>query len=477
VAPCLDAPRASPVPCRQVPPVTIEADTVRASARHLLTLSLVLSAGCGTWRRVGQPDRESAADRLPQLFEPRNTFREMGLLVDNGPVGFVGSARVVAGPHADTALLLVGLSLPNRGLTFRRDGDAFVADYRVEVTLRREGQIAVRGARDERVRVATFRETQRSDESVIFQQYLPAPAGEYLLDVSVRDRSSPNAGQVSTPVRVPSLRPPSVSLPIPVYEARPRHAVGGVPDLIANPRGAVEFGADTLRFYLETYGLSAGARVELAAVDAAGRTAWQDTVVVDSGGPVRGFLRRVPPGVLSIGRYEIRVSQGDRVLGSAPAVVMFSEQFAVANLEDVVSLLRYFPERDSLRALLAAPPEERAAAWRRFWEATDPNRVTPDNEAVTDYLARLQSANERFNDEGVPGWLTERGEVYITLGEPNEIIDRRAEFQGRGRYVIWNYYELRLVLRFLDDSGFGRYRLDPASRAEYLRVLNRLRGR
>jgi GWxTD domain-containing protein len=174
----------------------------------------------------------------------------------------------------------------------------------------------------------------------------------------------------------------------------------------------------------------------------------------------------------------LRVGSADRALASVPFVVMFSDQFAAANLEDIVSLLRYFPERDSLRALLQGPPEERSAAWRRFYRATDPNPVTAENEAIEDYLARLRVANERFRDEGMPGWLTERGEVFVTIGEPSEIIDRRtADFQGRARYIIWNYYELRLTLSFIDDGGFGRYRLDAASRSEFLRAVNRLRSR
>ena len=72
----------------------------------------------------------------------------------------------------------------------------------------------------------------------------------------------------------------------------------------------------------------------------------------------------------------------------------------------------------------------------------------------------------------MPGWRTERGEVFIRLGEPDEIYDAAAMAQGR--VIRWSYIGLRLVLFFRDDSGFGRFRLTPDSRAEFERVAARL---
>ena len=116
--------------------------------------------------------------------------------------------------------------------------------------------------------------------------------------------------------------------------------------------------------------------------------------------------------------------------------------------------------------------------WQRFWRTSDPNPATPEHELIDEYLQRVRVANDQFNDEGGPGWLTERGEVFISLGPPNEIIDRRAEQQiGRGRYIIWNYFDYRLTLNFIDDAGFGRFRLDPRSRSEFLRIRNQVLAR
>jgi GWxTD domain-containing protein len=453
----------------------IEATTRRSRTLPLLCLLVVATAACGSWKRVGVVDPETPPERLPEIFDPTNTYREMGLLADRGPLGFVGTARILAGSQPDSLLLVIALSMRSRGFSFKREGDQFVAQYRVQSVLRTTTRQVAVAQREETVRVGSFRETQRSDESLIFQQFLSAPPGDYLLSVSVRDRNSTNEGRVEVSITVPELARTAISLPIAVYSVTPRRSLERPPELVINPRSSIQFGTDSLRFYIETYGLAPGSAITLAAVDGAGRTAWTDSVRVDSEAVVHGFVVLVPPAPLSIGRYDLQLSQGGTLTASTPFLVAFSDQFAVGKLQDIVSLLRYFAPPDTLRALLNAPESERAAAWQHFFQSTDPNHATPENEAIDAYLHRVQIANERFRDEGVAGWLTERGEVFITLGEPSEMFDRRHDMQSNGGTIVWTYYEHRLTLYFYDDGGFGRYRLAPGSRAEYQRIVNRLR--
>jgi GWxTD domain-containing protein len=121
-----------------------------------------------------------------------------------------------------------------------------------------------------------------------------------------------------------------------------------------------------------------------------------------------------------------------------------------------------------------APESERARRWREFYVATDPNNTTPENEALNSYFSRIAQANQRFNDEGVAGWRTDRGEVYVNLGPPDEVVENTPGTTAN-RILRWSYINLRLELFFRDESGFGRLRLLPTSRADYERTLARLR--
>lgn len=84
----------------------------------------------------------------------------------------------------------------------------------------------------------------------------------------------------------------------------------------------------------------------------------------------------------------------------------------------------------------------------------------------------MASANLRFRDEGIQGWRTDRGEVLIRMGEPDEVFDQSA--QSQGRLILWNYTQYQLALYFADETGFGRFRLTSASRSEFERVVARL---
>jgi len=102
--------------------------------------------------------------------------------------------------------------------------------------------------------------------------------------------------------------------------------------------------------------------------------------------------------------------------------------------------------------------------------------MTPENEALDQYFRRVQIANQRFRESVDPGWLTDRGEVFITLGEPDDVFDASSDISRSGvRLIRWTYSGLRLTLFFQDQTGFGRFRLTPMSRAEYQRVLSRVR--
>ena len=158
-----------------------------------------------------------------------------------------------------------------------------------------------------------------------------------------------------------------------------------------------------------------------------------------------------------------------------PFVVSLSDQWIITNFDQMLSLLRYFPRQDLVAKLRSATADQRSEVWREFWKTTDPVPMTPENEALDEYFRRVQIANQRFQESADPGWLTDRGEVFISLGEPDEIIDLRGDVSRDAMTIRWNYIQLRVSLLFRDESGFGRFRLTPSSRSEFQRVLARVR--
>jgi GWxTD domain-containing protein len=247
-----------------------------------------------------------------------------------------------------------------------------------------------------------------------------------------------------------------------------------VPNLVVNPRATLAYGAESLRVYVEGYDLPSGTRLAARVLDPDSVVLWNGAITL--GGARASALFVINPGDLPVGRAEFEV----RVLGTtaramSPILVTFSEQWAITNFDQMVDLLRYFERGDLVAKLKAATRDQRAAAWRDFYRASDPTPITPENEALDEYFHRIEIANSRFQEPGIPGWQTERAEVFIALGEPDEISEAANQGGSEVRIIQWNYMTLRVTLTFQDETGFGQYRLTPLSRSEYQRVLARVR--
>jgi GWxTD domain-containing protein len=64
---------------------------------------------------------------------------------------------------------------------------------------------------------------------------------------------------------------------------------------------------------------------------------------------------------------------------------------------------------------------ERSAFIARFWAARDSTPFTARNEEQEAFWQRVCAADELFAETTLSGWRTDRGRVYIVLGQPDEI--------------------------------------------------------
>jgi GWxTD domain-containing protein len=446
-----------------------------------LVLTALLAAGCGSQRAGSSGTAPRRGNASPRLFDASSVYRSMGALVGGGALPFVASVRYLAGPTPDSTLALFTVSLTNQTLTFQRRGSEFVAEYHVEASFRADSTslAAVRQiGSDEQVRVRNFQETLRADESVIYQQFVMLPPGVYYVMAMVRDRNGPAFARAERADTAPRFAGTAMTKPIAVYRAEGRPERSALPKLVANPRATLPYGPDSMRFYVERYGSPAAmGRIVARVVDGADREVWRDSVPLTGGTSVSSATIVVVPAQLPVGEAELQalpLSGGDTT--RTRFLVSFSNQWVITNFDEMMSLLRFFSRQDWVDSLRRAAPNRRPDVWREFWKATDPVPLTPENEALDDYFRRVQQANVRFQDEGGPGWQTERGEVFICLGEADEMLDQSGGIDRNGvRVLRWTYAAERLVLYFQDQTGFSRYRLTPTSRAEFQRVVMRLR--
>jgi GWxTD domain-containing protein len=412
--------------------------------------------------------------------DPRGVYRAAGLLVHGAPLGFVGNVGFLGSGSPDSTLVLVSIALANRALEFRPEGTLQRASYTVEIDFHAKGSDSTVASvlSHESVRVASARETSASEPNIIFEKLVPVPPGEYTMLLSVQDDRSPEAGSLRDSVMVPRVGARSLSSIVPVYSAAPRANADSSPSFIANPSATAVFGRDSVaKLYLEGYALPDSARISIALLDDANERVLEDSVMLGKSDSIAAVVRELSVARVGPGRFTVVASlAGSPDTVRAPLFVSFGPGIGILSFDGMLQRLRYFATPEQLRALGATPRAERAAAWAQFWKETDPVSSTPEHEGLRDYFDRIASANRRFAGEGMDGWLTDRGKVYVALGAPDRIqVDDDRGTGVRASSQSWDYidYDVRLV--FVSDLGFDRWRLTPSSELDFERALQRAR--
>ena len=93
---------------------------------------------------------------------------------------------------------------------------------------------------------------------------------------------------------------------------------------------------------------------------------------------------------------------------------------ARAWLQDEVAYIITDREREVFLALETS--DERKAFIDAFWRKRDPIPATPQNELKDEHYRRLEHADQKFREiASRPGRKTDRGRMYVILGEPRNI--------------------------------------------------------
>ena len=110
--------------------------------------------------------------------------------------------------------------------------------------------------------------------------------------------------------------------------------------------------------------------------------------------------------------------------------------------------------------------EEKLTFIEHFWQRRDPTPATRENEYRNDFMRRSAYVRQNFT-AGKPGWRSDRGRIYLTLGPPSSV--DRYPF-GRDRTErpseVWYYNSINnralpasVQIAFVDFMGYGDYEI------------------
>jgi GWxTD domain-containing protein len=99
-----------------------------------------------------------------------------------------------------------------------------------------------------------------------------------------------------------------------------------------------------------------------------------------------------------------------------------------------------------------------------FWARRNPNPGHKENSFKEEHYRRMAYANQHFAAR-LPGWLTDRGRIYVVYGPPDWVDshpEASTEYPFAGPHEIWHYGHVEGVgdgisIKFIDDCRCGAY--------------------
>lgn len=138
--------------------------------------------------------------------------------------------------------------------------------------------------------------------------------------------------------------------------------------------------------------------------------------------------------------------------------------------KEFLSKVHYIISKEEREIFLELPDTEKYGFITKFWERRDPDPYTEENEFKEEYYRRIEDANRLFHGHR-PGWLQDRGRIYILFGPPSERHTYSLEAEPR---EVWYYGSFPVI--FVNHMGTGDYKLEPINLA-HLIELNKAQNR
>ena len=169
----------------------------------------------------------------------------------------------------------------------------------------------------------------------------------------------------------------------------------------------------------------------------------------------------------SIGAYSLNIqARSAKASSSEPFLTKVRPFFvrwgdlpvSISDIDLAIRQMRYIAkdaEYDNISE--AKTDEDKRKLFDEFWKKRDPNVSTTRNEFMEEYYSRVEYANKQFSHYQ-PGWKSDRGMVFILLGSPSNVERHPFDIDAKP-YEIWSYYDYNRNIVFVDETGFGDYRL------------------
>ncbi len=394
-------------------------------------------------------------------------------------VFFVTDYAVFRSDSTDGGRLEVYYQIHNPILKFVEDSGLFVAEYLLKIeVLGKDDTLVGSFRRNREVKVPTKNKTRSHYDYRTNQVNFELFKGKYKVKFLLRDFNSDVVIERDFDVKVPDFNHKTAKL----SDIELVQAAGAIDDkpskfdkgnLTLIPAVSSDYGDNNawkLKYYTEIYQGQDSAdeiRVETVVRHRLRGMLYRDSLTSTFNSGIIRELREISLDRIKPGDYELQITlRGKRnkkidvkhrdfsMLWSERAYLKFDFNTIIRQLQVIVTS----DETKELKGM--ENYEDRVKAFDEFWYDRDPTPGTPINEVKREFYRRVRVANANFRVFTRDGWKTDRGRVYLLLGEPDQI-DDYALVSDSPPYQRWHYYHGSRARSFLfvDFNSDGEYRL------------------
>jgi GWxTD domain-containing protein len=362
------------------------------------------------------------------------------------------------------------VQVPYSGIKFVNEDERYIGRLEVSATiLMKEQQLWQKNQMVE-LSVKDFSQTASSKHSNTKQFSVDLPPGECELVLQVTDQGSKKVTTLRKPLVVKDFSEDSLALSDIMLVSRV-NTKGTKKEIVPNLTGII--GRESVSFYLffEAYN-----RVQLDSIQLLCKfiNSNQEEVMkrmkseMLSEGQTQ-IVWQIDTPALDADQYVLKVEATgySKIYPGTHFHATVSRRFVVqikdlpttvTNIDNAIDQLMYIAKGSEISFIReSATPEEKQKRFLEFWAKRDPDPKTSENELMEEYYSRVDYANKNFSTF-MEGWKTDMGMILIRFGTPENI--ERYPFNAENKpYEIWYYYNLNREFVFVDETGFGDYRL------------------
>jgi len=359
----------------------------------------------------------------------------------------------------------VFIHVPYQDVQFVKTGKGFEAAYTVTVSVYDEEKESLLTEKiwSEKIIAYSFDESVSAKNFNLSHRSFNLKPGNYLVKTAVMDKDSREEIYSENLITVRDL---SINLSLSdVMLIAQNKVVEGSSKIIPNITRHVFVDVDGIPFFFEIYSDSASeVTLEYMVSNMDKEVLFQasEKKPVQQGNNQMFFTFENVK--LNLGKYLLHVylkDNEDQIISSV-AKSFISRWIGVPrtiqDLDKAVEQLRYIASPDEMDYITDAETDDiKSKRFVEFWNDKDPNPTNEQNQAFEEYFRRVAYADEHFSHY-VEGWRSDRGMVFIILGSPDNIDRHPFEYDSKP-YEVWQYYDLNHSFVFVDETGFGDYRL------------------